>query len=151
VKGAAGIPAAFFAFTAESSMTKKILPLALLGACSEKAPKAADPAPVAEPATVAAPAVQPVQPTSKLLGQWNGPEGTYLLVAGTSGKYAITIADLDGPRTFQGNGLGDTIEFERDGKRHTLRATDGAATGMKWLSDKKNCVTVEAGEGFCRD
>jgi hypothetical protein len=114
--------------------------LVVLAACADKTtnPDASQTPPVVYGAT-------------KLLGQWNGPEGTYLLIAGTSGKYALTIKNLDGARTFQATGLGDAITFERDGKLHTVRATDGAATGMKWLSDKKNCVTVEVGEGYCRD
>lgn len=96
-------------------------------------------------------APQTVYAANKLMGQWNGPEGTFLLLAGANGKYAITIKNLDGPRTFQGTGTGDTIEFERDGKVQTIRASDGAATGMKWLGDKKDCVVIEPGEGYCRD
>jgi hypothetical protein len=33
----------------------------------------------------------------------------------------------------------------------SIRATDGPATGMKWLSDKSNCLTIRSGEGYCRD
>ena len=33
----------------------------------------------------------------------------------------------------------------------TITATDGEATGMKWLLDKQNCLTVRSGEGYCRD
>jgi hypothetical protein len=88
---------------------------------------------------------------NKLMGRWNGPEGTFLLLGGANGKYAVTIQNLDGPRTFQGSGTGDAIAFERDGKTETIRASDGAATGMKWLADKKDCVTIQAGEGYCRD
>ena len=58
---------------------------------------------------------------------------------------------LDGPRTFQGNAVGDQIEFERNGIKESLRATNGAETGMKWLSEKSNCLTVRAGEGYCRE
>ncbi|SHG47674.1 hypothetical protein [Massilia sp. CF038] len=115
---------------------------AALAACSPKAAKVETPVAVTP---------QAVQGAVKLLGQWNGPEGTYLQIAGADGKYAVTIKNLDGPRTFQGSGTGDTITFERDGKPHTIRPSDGAATGMKWLADKKNCVTIEAGEGYCRD
>ena len=89
--------------------------------------------------------------TDKLVGQWNGPEGTFLLLAGVSGKYAITIRNLDGPRTFHGNGGRDAIRFERDAKAETIRATDGAGTGMKWLAGKKDCIVIEPGEGYCRD
>ena len=87
----------------------------------------------------------------KWLGKWGGPEGTFLELAGGSGKYEVTIQNLDGPRTFQGNAVGDQIEFERNGMKESLRATNGAATGMKWLSEKSDCLTVRAGEGYCRD
>jgi len=46
---------------------------------------------------------------------------------------------------------GDQLRFERDGTAEVLRATRGADTGMKWLADKSNCLTVRAGEGYCRD
>lgn len=120
---------------------------AVLTACSDKV-QTADVAPPAVPASAAPPAVQGV---TRMLGQWNGPEGTYMLIGGASGKYAITIRNLDGPRTFQGSAAGDAITFERDGKQHTIRAGDGAATGMKWLADKKRCLVIETGEGYCRD
>ena len=85
------------------------------------------------------------------LGKWNGPEGTFLQLAGGKGMYEVTIQNLDGPRTFQGNAAGDRIAFERNGMKESLRATSGAETGMKWLSEKSNCLTVRAGEGYCRD
>jgi hypothetical protein len=85
------------------------------------------------------------------LGKWNGPEGTFINLAGSNGKYEVTIQNLDGPRTFQGKAVGDRVEFERDGVKETVRATNGTDTGMKWLSEKKNCLTVRASEGFCRD
>jgi len=33
----------------------------------------------------------------------------------------------------------------------SIRATDGEQTGMKWLREKANCLTVRSGEGYCRD
>ena len=87
----------------------------------------------------------------KWLGKWSGPEGTFLQLAGGNGKYEVTIQNLDGPRTFRGNAVGDQIEFERNGMKEFLRATNGAETGMKWLSEKSNCLTVHVGEGYCRD
>lgn len=89
--------------------------------------------------------------TEAWLGQWNGPEGTFLRLAGGQGKYEITIQNLDGPRTFQGSAVGGQIQFERNGLKESIRASDGAATGMKWLSNKSNCLTVRPGEGYCRD
>jgi hypothetical protein len=84
------------------------------------------------------------------LGRWTGPEGTYLDIGGGGGRYELTIADLDGPRRFEGAAEGASIVFERAGVRETLRSTDGAGTGMKWLAEKLNCLVVAAGEGFCR-
>lgn len=98
-----------------------------------------------------APAPAPVAATDAWIGQWNGPEGTFLQLTGGGGKYEVTIRNLDGPRTFPGVAAGDRIEFERDGVKENLRATNGAETGMKWLSEKTNCLTVRAGEGYCRD
>lgn len=89
--------------------------------------------------------------TDAWVGQWNGPEGTFLQIAGSGGKYEITVRNLDGPRAFPGVAAGDRIEFERDGVKESVRATHGAETGMKWLSEKTNCLTVRAGEGYCRD
>ena len=89
--------------------------------------------------------------TDKWLGQWNGPEGTFLRLTGGTGKYEITIQNLDGPRKFQGSAVDDQIQFERNGVKESIRATNGAGTGMKWLSDKSNCLTVRPGEGYCRD
>lgn len=88
--------------------------------------------------------------TDAWLGRWRGPEGTYLEVEGGGGLYQLTIADLDGPRAFEGVSEGGNIVFERDGRRETLRSTDGAGTGMKWLAEETNCLVVVSGEGFCR-
>lgn len=88
--------------------------------------------------------------TDKWLGQWNGPEGTFLRLEGGQGKYEITIQNLDGPRTFQGSAVGAQIQFERDGAKESIRATNGRETGMKWLSDKADCLTIHPGEGYCR-
>ena len=94
-------------------------------------------------------AVEPA--TEAWLGQWNGPEGTFMRIAGGQGNYEITIQNLDGPRNFQGSAVGSQIQFERDGVKESIRATNGAETGMKWLSEKSNCLTVRRGEGYCRD
>ena len=89
--------------------------------------------------------------SDKWLGKWNGPEGTFLHLAGGKGKYEVTIQNLDGPRTFPGNAVSAGIEFERDGKKEVIRATNGVETGMKWLTEKSNCLTVRTGEGYCKD
>jgi len=85
------------------------------------------------------------------VGRWNGPEGTYLVVAGAAGVYEITIKDLDAARTFNGFAAGDRIEFRRDGTAEAIRATTGDETGMKWLAGKTTCLTIKLGEGYCRD
>jgi len=93
----------------------------------------------------------PTARTDGWLGRWNGPEGTYLEIAGGNGRYTVTVKDLDAARTFSGAGAGDTIEFHRDGTLEALRATNGDDTGMKWLAGKTHCLTIKRGEGFCRD
>jgi hypothetical protein len=85
------------------------------------------------------------------LGTWTGPEGTFLRLDGGKGTYDITIQNLDGPRRFLGSALNGHIEFERDGIKEVIRATNGTDTGMKWLADKSNCLTVRLGEGYCRE
>ena len=95
------------------------------------------------------PAARPA--ADEWLGRWNGPEGTYLLLEGGNGRYTVTIQNLDGPRRFDGVAAADGIRFERDGIAESLHATDGAGTGMKWLSEKVDCVAVRVGEGYCRD
>lgn len=84
-------------------------------------------------------------------GKWNGPEGTFLEISGTGGKYTIVIQDLDGPKTYEGVSNHNQIEFQRNGETETIRASNGAETGMKWLADKLDCLTIHTGEGFCRD
>jgi hypothetical protein len=85
------------------------------------------------------------------LGEWKGVEGTFLRLDRKGAGDAVTIANLDGPRTFDATAAGDRVTFGRDGKTETIRATDGAGTGMKWLTDRKDCLVVTVGsEGFCR-
>ena len=72
------------------------------------------------------------------VGRWNGPEGTYLEITGAAGAYEITIKDLDAARTFNAVAAGNRIEFRRDGAAESIRATNGDATGMKWLAGKTN-------------
>src|SRR5262245_33142583 len=84
-------------------------------------------------------------------GRWTGPEGTFLEIAKNGDRYVITIQNLDGPSTFEGTAAAKGIQFVRHGTPELLHATDGPGTGMKWLQDKKDCLTVRPGEGFCRD
>jgi hypothetical protein len=119
------------------------LGLALLCGCSDSAVSGGS---ADAPAVAAASAVR-----DGWLGRWNGPEGTFLLLERANDGYRVTIQNLDGPRVFPAAVVGERIQFERDGVAEVVRATDGAATGMKWLADKTNCLTVRYGEGYCRD
>jgi hypothetical protein len=67
-----------------------------------------------------------------------------------SGNYTLTEGTLDGVVTFEGRAEGDAIVFDRDGVAESIRAGDGAATGLKWLDGKTDCLVIKEGEGFCR-
>lgn len=90
-------------------------------------------------------------PARQWVGRWTGPEGTYLDIALADASYQVTIRDLDAARTFAATPGPEGLAFERDGAAETIRATDGPGTGMKWLTDKADCLVVRPGEGFCRD
>lgn len=94
---------------------------------------------------------QPGVVTEDWIGRWQGVEGTYLDIAKAEGGYAVTIADLDGPREFEGVADKGGLAFDRDGARELIYAGNGRDTGMKWLADKRNCLVVKPGEGYCRD
>jgi len=127
----------------------------LLTGCNAPPPGAPS-APSAPPATIpAAPAAAatPAAATDAWIGQWTGPEGTFLRIerAAGAGRYAITIRDLDEARRYEGQADGSLIRFDRDGSQATIRAGDGDATGMKWLAGKRDCLLITIGEGYCRD
>ena len=68
------------------------------------------------------------------------------------GAYRLTMQyDLDHKASVDATREGDTLVFQRDGKRLALKPTDGDATGLKYLAGKKDCLTVASGEGYCRD
>lgn len=115
----------------------------LLAACAKEPAAPAAAAPTASAVSSAVPA--------SWVGKWNGVEGTWLEIASTGGAWTVTVANLDGPRSFPATAADGTLSFERDGVRETLHATDGAGTGMKWLAEKRNCIAIKSGEGFCRD
>ena len=123
-----------------------LLSLCLLTACGRT-----DSPPAALPPASASPVSAPtVNLPDRWAGRWWGPEGTFLEIAPSGGKYRITISTLDGPRTFPGIRSGDRITFERDGIRESIRAGTGVETAMKWLADKSDCLVVKPGEGYCR-
>jgi hypothetical protein len=99
--------------------------------------------PAALPATSEVPDTWP--------GKWIGPEGTYLVLSKNADKYVVQINSLDGMATYTGAPNGERIEFQRNGETETIRAGNGHDTGMKWLQDKRNCLIIKTGEGFCRD
>lgn len=136
---------------------KKILfalsALALLAAC-DKTPKEA---PKPAPASVQATLVPETPPTDKWVAKWVGVEGLHLTIAKDDsigrGHYLLTMQyglDADDAGTFKGEATEDGIAFIRPDGPQLLRAGDGAATGLKWLADKKDCLIVATGEGYCR-
>ncbi len=87
------------------------------------------------------------------VGRWIGVEGMVLDVkhAASPGRYRLEMQwDLDHKGEFKGDAVGDTIVFERNGVRETLRPTNGDATGLKYLAGKTQCLTVKTGEGYCK-
>ena len=137
----------------------------IVGACTTpEAPKA--PNATSTPAATQSPAISPevANPgeaaVQKLIGTWDGPEGTYLSVTeklGTDGKqqlprkFEVEIKDLDKAEKFEGTAKDRVIEFTRKGKTETVKAATGVETGMKYLEKETNCVVVTKGsEGFCK-
>ena len=130
-------------------------------ACTGERPEVKPPSPT--PAASVAPTVSPtgspsVTPATagpskpdSLVGRWTGPEATYLNVSKKGDKYSIEIANLDGPKSYEGTAKGGVIEFSRNGKTETIKTATGAETGMKGFEKETNCVVVTKGsEGFCK-
>ncbi len=92
-------------------------------------------------------------PTDAWLGKWIGVEGTVLDVqaAGELGQYVLSVTLLDGTNSYEGTAEGDMIRFTRNNRLESVRSATGAATGLKWLAEKQNCLMIQQGEGFCRD
>jgi hypothetical protein len=122
-------------------------------------------APVTAPS--AKPSMEPevANPTEaalqKMLGRWEGPEGTYINITDKKGpdgkqlnprKFEIELKNLDKVEKFEGTAKGQDIEFTRNGKTETVKAATGPETGMKWLEKETNCLVVTKGsEGFCKE
>ncbi len=125
----------------------------LLSACGEQREQAELRSPLATEAPLVSAEVREQQPGNldQWIGRWNGPEGTYLSIAKNGDGYTLEIADLDGPKRYEAVAAGDQLKFERDGATELIRATNGEQTGMKWLLEKSDCLTIKPGEGFCRD
>lgn len=88
------------------------------------------------------------------VGRWAGVEGTYLVIskAALPDHYKLEMQyTLDDKGSFDGTGTKDGITFTRPDGKQLLSASDGDATGLKYLADKKDCLKVKDGEGYCRD
>jgi len=127
--------------------------LALLAACNQEHKAPTQPAPPSVQATL----VPPTPPTDQWVGKWIGVEGLNLTVAKDDavgrGHYLLTMQyglDAEDAGTFKGEEADNGIAFTRPDGPQMLRAGDGEATGLKWLADKKDCLIVATGEGYCR-
>ena len=131
-------------------------------ACTPDKPEVKPATPAPSPAASASPAGSPATSPSgsplagatkldALVGRWTGEGGAYLNVTKKGEKFSVEIANLDGPKTFEGTAKGDTIEFTRNGKTETIKPASGVETGMKGFEKETNCVVVTKGsEGFCK-
>lgn len=88
---------------------------------------------------------------SDFVGRWNGPEGTYAEITALGRGYEVSLQNLDGMRSFKGSVEGEGIRINRDGESLLVVHGSGIDTGMKWLMDKRDCIVVKTGEGYCRD
>src|SRR5882724_8954070 len=100
--------------------------LVLVVSCQDQnqsaAPSSAETHP--PPAPTSTPAASN-RPTDAWLGQWIGPEGTYLRLSSNGEKYVVKIQSLDGPATYPGIAAGTQIQFARQGRTEFIRAGDG--------------------------
>jgi hypothetical protein len=128
--------------------------LSLISAC-----KKAEQAPANDTATSNESAPAPAGPAPATIdsaswaGKWTGPEGMYLTVTpGSDGKITLEMqSDLDTKATYKGTATADGISFKRGEETLTLKQSTGDQTGLKYLADKKDCLMVKSGEGYCRD
>lgn len=132
-----------------------LIAMMLISGCNNSNPAASNaPAP-----TTATEQNQPHhQMTDQWVGRWIGVEGLVLDLskddAAGPGHYLLEMQyglDADQRGTFEGQATAEGISFSREDGQHLLRAGDGAATGLKWLMEKEDCLIVTSGEGYCRD
>lgn len=109
--------------------------------------------PARQPAPAASPSATAPIAAPDLAGRWTGVEGMFLDVQPSAGgHYRLTMQyDLDHRATADATWRDGALAFVRDGRTLTLRPSDGAATGLKYLAGKRDCLTVSPGEGYCRD
>lgn len=86
-------------------------------------------------------------------GKWTGVEGMYVTITPTqTERYSLEMqSDLDTKGTYVGRDSEHGIQFERGGEALSLHRGSGEDTGLKYLADKKECLIVKLGEGYCRD
>jgi len=133
-----------------------LLAMLALTACSGPAPDTSSDGNMTSVGSVERKVTAPRPVAPDYTGRWIGVEGMVLDIApaptGAPGRYTLTMQwDLDNKGSFDGVAAGDTITFDRNGIRETLRPTNGTATALKYLAGKTDCLTVKPGEGYCRD
>jgi hypothetical protein len=92
------------------------------------------------------------------IGKWTGVEGMVLTIekhpGGAVGRYRLTNVwglDEDMRGSFDAVATDKGLTFNRPDGPKELVASDGNATGLKYLAGKQDCLTVAPGEGYCRD
>jgi len=146
----------------KSNLPLAVLAILSLSACSQS--PADDPAPEPEQNTAQPSAVPPAGTAASSepslaanhdawAGRWIGVEGLFVDIQPTgNGTYKLEMqSDLDTVGTYTGTSTAEGIAFERGGETLTLRQSNGAQTGLKWLDGKQDCLMVKEFEGFCRD
>ena len=131
----------------------------VLGGCSGPPPAANDGNQIGSMGAPAANMAGPTPPVAetaaarRYLGKWIGPEGLVLEVTPKpgGGVKVVNRWTLDDGGTFDGSITATGLQFTRGGDTVTAIASDGDATGLKWLAGKQACLTVKPGEGYCRD
>ena len=84
-------------------------------------------------------------PTNGWIGLWRGPDGRTLSIAADggaySGRYHVTLGAGGGKaRHFTGLAYLDTIVFDRDGRKESIRSVAG----------KTPCLAIGSRERYCR-
>lgn len=131
-----------------------IVSISMLGACKQaEQPPAADTAATAKPTAMPAETLPTVVDVTTWSGKWIGPEGMYAIITpGAGGKVSLEMqSDLDTKGTYEGTATADGISFKRGEDTLLLKKATGEETGLKYLAEKKDCLMVKTGEGYCRD
>jgi len=85
------------------------------------------------------------------VGRWVGPEDSSLEIVARQHDYEVSLMGVDGSGVFTGTIDGGGMRMERNGQVQRIRHVSGPETGVKYLADKRDCVVMTSGEGFCRD